>query len=65
MNDLEKLKETKYSNFRSKFLIIWAIANISVGFTIASRDQNLQYFIMFGIGSIFLAILLIKLALAS
>ena len=65
MNDLEKIKETKYKNYRSRFLIIWAIANISVGFTIASRNQIEQSPIILEIGSIFLAILLIKLVLAS
>ena len=65
MNEFEKWKETKYKNYRSKFLIIWVITNISVGFTIASRNQNEQYLIMLGIGSILLAVLLIKIALAS
>ena len=46
-NEVEKQKKSKYRNYRAKFLVVWIMVNVTVGYTLVYMSRNEQYKIMF------------------
>ena len=63
-NEVEKQKKSKYRNYRAKFLIVWIMVNVAVGYTLVYMSRNEQYKIMFWIAAFLMSILLLKIAFA-
>ena len=63
-NEVENQMKIKYKNYRAKFLVVWMMVNIVVGYSQVYMSRNEQYTNMFVIAIILMTILLMKITFA-